>query len=277
MKRASSTTSLATTRNIHRLVAVLAKDADDSQRLAAAKKASNALAFHPFASTNEDRVVAQYNGLIEKWDLFGESNKAHALKLLLDEALASAKDVTSSDSLNQFAIHQVIAFLLFMSNSADANANDNGWNSPPSVTSKSIPQKPSSFLAFKKKAAESAAVVDSSLAFMNTLHQSRLNPGLEDERLWKEIVDSDPLEGDHWQSVDYGRDYSDSEIDDDGNERFDSDLENVVDSRPIHQSSLHTDIPPAIATAVVDPTVVLSDSVYTFSGLITPPNELIPV
>ncbi|KAJ3291416.1 Gamma-tubulin complex component 5 [Rhizoclosmatium sp. JEL0117] len=217
-----SNVSLATTRNIHRLVATIARASnvpDDSPTLLkAAKSASNSLALHSYQSANEDRVLGQYNGLIEKWDLFGESDKANAMKLLLAECL-QLKTLTGKDSLNPYAIHQVLAFLLLLSNSnQDSNALQNTIPSPPaSISSPNFKKNQSSsslaFASFKKKTKEADSVLVSSLAFVTELQETRKNPKIADEQIWKEIMEAEPLEGDHWNSISYDEVTSDEDED----------------------------------------------------------------
>ncbi|KAI9333662.1 Spc98 family-domain-containing protein [Obelidium mucronatum] len=267
MKHSQSNTSLATTRNVHRLVASLSKNrisADPAELLKAAKNASNALTFHSFRSNDEVAVMAQYNGLIEKWDMFGKSEKANALKMLLDEALLASRR-TNDDSLNQFAIYQALSFLLFMSKSASeeddpppASTTSDGSSSTRIASSASNSKKLGHFNSLKMKAAHTAAIVDSSLQVLSEIHQRRTNPQLENEKLWRNILETDPLEGDHWNSVDYTKsDNGDSDYDD--TDTMDNYIEDDMRTNQDETDALPDELPATFDT-----------------GLITPPNETYP-
>ncbi|KAJ3066287.1 Gamma-tubulin complex component 5 [Podochytrium sp. JEL0797] len=261
MQKSRSSTSLATTKNIHLLVSEIAgpgsSAGDAARRARAARTCEHTLAFHPFRSPDESRVVAQYEGLAEKWDLFGLTDKATALRLLLAEALAR-KDLRDKDSLNQFAIHQALAFILAMS-----KPDNNQIPSPPlsgspssSPSTRRIHSEFAAFATSKQHAAESAAIVSSSLAFMQDVEKRKLNPKFANEQLWREIVDSDPLEGDHWASVDYSHDYSDSDGSDD-----EFNMESELPRQP----------PIPVPSPVVD---AAADSANLFSDLMAPQTEI---
>ncbi|KAI8622793.1 hypothetical protein BC830DRAFT_5799 [Chytriomyces sp. MP71] len=227
MRRSSSQTTLAQTRNVERLVALHAVGADQKDKLSqsrVARAVAQSLAFHRFAATNEATVEAQLDRIALKWELFGRADKAKALRMLAAHALANPVDELS---LNRNAMHQAIAFLLFMENSAVMSPSSNPspkmqLRNTSSASSKSASPKPASqsrFLEWKKANAptssQSAAkkradaedeTTRESLAFAESLALRRRDASATGEYArteWKAILDAEPLEGDHWDPVNY--------------------------------------------------------------------------
>ncbi|KAJ3411886.1 Gamma-tubulin complex component 5, partial [Chytridiales sp. JEL 0842] len=69
------------------------------------------LRFHNYPSTNENKVIRSYRGLIEKFQLFGNLTKAEHLQVLLDAAL----ELQVSRFKNKYLIADILSLLSILS------------------------------------------------------------------------------------------------------------------------------------------------------------------
>ncbi|KAJ3389309.1 hypothetical protein HDU84_008856 [Entophlyctis sp. JEL0112] len=210
-----SQSSLAFTRHIHRLVTCVARAAAlrtnsnpgvdsiaddfaadndattgvmDARKTRAARTAANLLAFHQFTTPHDadvENLYEKYSSLAHKWEVFGHTDKARALRLVLNEVLNRREAIGVADSLNSSAIHHVLKFLFALSTSPDTQTVV--------FTDGEV-----------QKAPEYGERIDVSatLSFVESLKSEQtIAPSTQ----WKGILAEDPLQGEHWVSVDYAQ------------------------------------------------------------------------
>ncbi|TPX78355.1 hypothetical protein CcCBS67573_g00348 [Chytriomyces confervae] len=183
--RSASNTSQTQTRTLEQLIARVMRTQDESKRREATALATRMLSNHRCSAPNEAGIEQQCKGLALKWRLFGHDSRADALALSVSQCLAAPRNGrrnSSADSLNSFATHHALSFLLHMANS-DARVHSSDADD----------------LAVSLLRAETAK------------REASLQSA---QSQWAAILEDDPLptSEDHWKIVDYAAD-SDSDWD----------------------------------------------------------------
>ncbi|KAI9342772.1 Spc98 family-domain-containing protein [Zopfochytrium polystomum] len=97
---------------VSKLVQHLLQPQDRSTQHARAAHVERSLRFHSFPATNEHRVAESFMGLIEKFDLYGQQEKAHELEALFNKA---NQLVGTTSRVKKIALYDALALLLHMS------------------------------------------------------------------------------------------------------------------------------------------------------------------